>query len=211
MRTGAPWRDLPPSFGIWGTVYSRFRTWSKAGLFASILEALATAHADLEYVMVDSSSIRVHQDGARSHDPLAHALGRSRGGLTTKIHIACDALGYPLGFILTSGERGDATQAPALLRKHLKAKSFALLDCGYDSDAIRSLVVQEGGIAVIPQNPTRAAVLPFDKHLYKERHKVENLFQKLKRCRRIASRYEISPSLYAGMITLACICLWLLN
>lgn len=211
LRTGAPWRDLPSSFGIWETVYSRFRTWSKAGLFASILEALTKAQADCEYVMVDSTSIRVHQDGARSHDPFTHALGRSRGGLTTKIHMACDALGYPLGFILTSGERGDATQAIALLRNYMQPKSFVLMDCGYDSDAIRNFVVQEGGTAVIPQNPTRAGILPFDKHLYKERHKVENLFQKLKRFRRIASRYEIEPSHFAGMISLACICLWILN
>ncbi len=210
LRTGFPWRDLPPAFGFWKTVYGRFRIWSRSGLFASILAELTDSQADREYVMVDSTSIRVHQDGARSHDPFAHALGRSRGGLTTKIHMACDALGYPLGFILTGGERGDATQAIGLLRKYMQPKAFALMDCGYDSDAIRNFVVQEGGTAVIPQNPTRAGVLPFDKHLYKERHKVENLFQKLKRFRRIASRYEIKPALFAGMISLACICLWLL-
>lgn len=174
------------------------------------MKTLADVAADHEYVMVDSTSIRVHQDGAKSQDPFAHALGHSRGGLTTKIHMACDALGYPLGFILTGGERGDATQAIGLLRKYMQPNSFALMDCGYDSDAIRNFVVQEGGTAVIPQNPTRTGVLPFDKHLYKERHKVENLFQKLKRFRRIASRYEIKSALFAGMISLACICLWLL-
>jgi transposase len=192
LRTGSPWRDLPSVFGVWETVYCRFRRWARSGLFASILAELTDSQADREYVMVDSTSIRVHQDGARSHDPFAHALG------------------YPLGFILTGGERGDATQAMGLLRKYMQPKSFALMDCGYDSDAIRNFVVQEGGIAVIPQNPTRAGVLPFDKHLYKERHKVENLFQKLKRFRRIASRYEIKPALFAGMISLACICLWIL-
>lgn len=161
--------------------------------------------------MIDSTSIRVHQDGARSRDGmLRQSLGRSKGGLTTKVHMACDALGYPLGFILTGGERGDATQAIGLLRKYMQPKSFALMDCGYDSDAIRNFVVQEGGTAVIPQNPTRAGVLPFDKHLYRERHKVENLFQKLKRFRRVASRYEIKATHFAGMISLACICLWLL-
>jgi transposase len=191
-------------------VYSRFRTWSKNGLFYSILKAIQEPLADREYVMVDSTSIRVHQDGARSHNQLRHALGRSRGGLTTKVHMACDALGYPLGFILTGGERGDATQANALLGRWIEKGTHCLLDCGYDSDAIRDFIVQEGGVAVIPQNPTRAGVLPFDKFLYVERHKVENLFQKLKRFRRFASRYEINVSLFAGMITLACICVWIL-
>ncbi len=123
--------------------------------------------------------------------------------------MACDALGYPLAFILTSGERGDAPQATALLRKTLREGSACLMDCGYDSDAIRTWVVQSGGTAVIPQNPTRAAVLPLDKHIYKERHKIENLFQKLKRFRRVASRFEMKTAHYGAMLSLACLILWL--
>ena len=160
--------------------------------------------------MVDSSVVRAHQDSMRARRcKEAEAIGRSRGGLSTKIHMACDALGYPLAFILTSGERGDAPQANALLRKTMIVGSSYLMDCGYDSDTIRSYIMQAGGTAVIPQNPTRAGVLPFDKHIYKERHKVENLFQKLKRFRRIASRFEQKVHHYAAMLTIACLILWI--
>lgn len=160
--------------------------------------------------MVDSSVVKTHQDAMRSGEPEeAAAIGRSRCGLSTKIHMACDALGYPLAFILTGGERGDATQARALLRKTIREGSACLLDCGYDSDAIRTFIVQSGGIAVIPQHPNRAGVLVMDKHIYKERHKIENLFQKLKRFRRIASRFEMKTSHYAAMLSIACLFLWL--
>jgi hypothetical protein len=74
--------------------------------------------ADFEYVLVDSLVVKTHQDSMRWSEPKeASAIGRSRGGLSTKIHMACDALGYPLAFILTSAERGDALQASALQRK----------------------------------------------------------------------------------------------
>jgi transposase len=211
LRTSSPWRDLPPEFGPWKSVHTRFSTWTKNGLWTYILGYFKETQADAEYVMVDSSIVRVHQDAMRARRCKdAEAIGRSRGGQTTKIHMACDALGYPLAFIATSGERGDATQAIALLRRSIDNKTEAcLLDCGYDSDDIRSCIMQTDSTAVIPQNPTRTGVLPFDKHLYKERHKVENLFQKMKRYRRIASRFEMKVTHFAAMITLACIMIWI--
>ena len=210
LRTGSPWRYLPAEFGPWQSVYDRFNSWSKNGLWAWLLHAFQERLADLEYVMIDSTSIRVHQDASRAHrGQLVEAMGRSRGGLTTKLHMACDALGYPLAFIVTSGERGDATQAIGLLRHCLKQPSSCLMDGGYDSDAIREFIVQSSGAAVIPPNPSRASVLPFDKHLYKERHKAENLFQKLKRYRRISTRYEKSVVLFGAMVAMASVLIWL--
>ena len=180
------------------------------GLWDRLLAFFRRRLADYEYVMIDSSVVKAHQDSMRFAVPKdAAAIGRSRGGLSTKIHMACDALGYPLAFILTGGERGDAPQASSLLRRTMRKTSACLMDCGYDSDAIRTLVVQLGGTAVIPQNPTRAGILPFDKHLYKERHKIENLFQKLKRFRRIASRFEMKTAHFAAMLSLACLILWI--
>src|SRR5690606_39118567 len=102
LRTGAPWRDLPALFGPWQSVYDRFRAWTANGLWASILTGLSARARDEEYVMVDSTAMRVHAHGANPEGgQLAQAMGRSRSSLSTKIHLACDALGYPLGFILT--------------------------------------------------------------------------------------------------------------
>jgi transposase len=209
-RTGAPWRDLPEYFGSWKTVYSSFRRWSNNGLWQSILEQLAAMNADEEYLMIDSTSARVHQHASGPvGGQLAHAMGRSRAGLATKIHMACDALGYPLGFILTGANVSDFDQCKPLLKRHLKANCFAIMDKGYDSDSIRACVSQLGGIAVIALHPSRAQPPAFDEHLYRERHRIENLFAKLKAFRRIATRYDKLHSCFAAMLSLVCILIWL--
>jgi len=83
------------------------------------------------------------------------------------------------------------------------------MDKGYDSDAIRAYVNQLGGIAVIAVNSSRSIKPAFDEHLYRERHRIENLFAKLKAFRRIATRYEKLHSTFAAMLSLACILIWL--
>lgn len=210
MRTGAPWRDLPAGFGPWKSVYSAFRRWTGNGLWQALLTKLSAQHRDDEYLMIDSTSSRVHQHAAGPvGGHLAHAMGRSKASLSTKIHLACDALGYPLGFILTGANVSDFDQCKPLLNSHLQKNSFAIMDKGYDSDAIRAYVNQLGGIAVIAVNSSRAQKPPFDQHLYRERHRIENLFARLKAFRRIATRYEKLHATFAAMLLLACVLIWL--
>ena len=140
---------------------------------------------------------------------LAQAMGRSKASLSTKIHLAADALGYPLGFSLTGANVSDFDQAKPLLRSHLRPGASAIMDKGYDSDAIRAYVNQLGGVAVIALHPNRAQQPPFDEHLYYERHRIENLFARLKALRRIATRYEKLHATFAAMLALACILVWL--
>lgn len=175
-----------------------------------MLAGLSAALGDHEYLMIDSTCARVHQHAAGPvGGHLAQAMGRSKASLSTKIHLACDALGYPLGFILTGANVSDFDQCKPLLTSHLKANAFAIMDKGYDSDAIRAYVNQLGGVAVIAVNSSRAQKPDFDEHLYRERHRIENLFARLKSFRRIATRYEKLHSTFAAMVTLACILVWL--
>jgi len=90
LRTGSPWRDLPPEFGPWHRVYVRYNRWSHNGHWEAIFTALAQ-DPDLEWLMVDGSVTRVHQQGAPEKNQAQEAVGLSRGGLSTKIHAACDA------------------------------------------------------------------------------------------------------------------------
>ena len=160
--------------------------------------------------MIDSTAIRVHAHGANpAGGQTAQAMGRSRASLSTKIHLACDALGYPLGFILTGANVSDFDQCKPLLKAHVRKSSFALMDKGYDSDAIRAYVNQLGGVAVIALHPGRSQKPAFDEHLYRERHRIENLFSRLKSFRRISTRYEKLHSSFSSMLSLACILLWL--
>ncbi len=126
-RTGAPWRDLPERYGPWKTAHERLRKWTADGTWDRILEqvivkddSLGTLGDNVEFVIsVDSTSVQAHQHaaGARKKGGCAdriedlavdgECLGRSRGGLTTKIHLAVDVAGLPLAVILTPGQAGD--------------------------------------------------------------------------------------------------------
>ena len=96
IRTGIPWRDLPERFGDFKNIHRRFSRWAEKGLWTNLL-SLLTEDADEEYVMIDSTLVRAHQhsSGAVGRNPSDQAIGRSRGGLTTKIHARVDALGNP--------------------------------------------------------------------------------------------------------------------
>ncbi|MBC8002660.1 MAG: IS5 family transposase [Opitutaceae bacterium] len=210
LRTGAPWRDLPEIFDQWKSVYDRFRAWTGNGLWAAIWESLSQVNRDDEALMIDSTAMRVHAHGANpAGGQDAQAMARSRSSLSTKIHLACDALGYPLGFILTGANVSDFDQAKPLLRDHLQPAALAIMDKGYDSDTIRAYVTRLGGVAVIPPKANRASKPAFDGHVYRERHRIENLFARLKANRRIATRYEKLHSTFAAMVSLACILIWL--
>lgn len=114
------------------------------------------------------------------------ALGRSRGGLSTKIHVACDSHGNPLRFILTPGQASDFHQAVPLLKG---AQTGAVLaDKGYDAEYVRKEIESIGAQAVIPPKSNRKIQRFYDKELYKERNIIERMFNKMKHFRRIATR-----------------------
>jgi transposase len=90
LRSGAPWRDLPALYGPRTTCYNRFVRWRRAGIWDGIMPALTAAH-DAAVQMIDRSMVRVHQHAACIADSSNEAVGRSRGGLTSKLHVVVDA------------------------------------------------------------------------------------------------------------------------
>jgi transposase len=134
-------------------------------------------------------------------------LGRSRGGFSTKIHAVVDAKGRPLHVELTPGQQHEATVAVALVAK---AQGRALIaDSAYDAESIRNAAKARGMKVVIPSNPTRAVIRRYDKRLYRVRYHVECFFHRLKRSRRIATRYEKTACHYLAFLHLACALTWL--
>jgi transposase len=204
-RTGSPWRDLPEIFGSWNSVFTRFSRWSKKGVWDRLFAAMAD-DPDFEYIMTDSSIVRVHQHAAgKKGGPEARAIGRSRGGLTTKIHAVVDALGNPLRFILTPGQINDITQAEALIAD--LAPDHVLADKGYDAKAFRSVIQNQGAVPVIPPRKTSPQVA-CDYVLYCERNLVERFFQKIKHFRRIATRYEQTSGAFMAMLAIVSAFIW---
>jgi len=135
------------------------------------------------------------------------ALGRSRGGFGTKVHVAVDALGNPVALHLSPGQDADVTHAKTLLGEMEPAA--VLGDKGYDSDALAATIAERGAEVVIPPKKNRVAPREYDKTLYKERNKVERCVGLLKQFRRVATRYEKTARNFLGMVTLAALAIWL--
>jgi transposase len=207
LRSGAPWRDLPENFGPYTTCYNRFVRWRRAGVWDQLMNAL-TAGYDAAVQMIDTSVMRVHQHGACIAANSEQLMGRSRGGLTTKIHAVVDTSGLPVRVALTTGEAHDNRLVLTLL-SGLKSGAMLLADRGFDADWIRGLVTQRGAWANIPPKCNRKEPICFSPYLYRARNLIERFFNKIKHCRRIATRYDRLAANYLAFLQLASIRLWL--
>jgi transposase len=206
LRSGAPWRDLPETFGPYTTCYNRFVRWGRAGVWDQIMDALAAMHDAVQ--MIDTSIVRVHQHGACIAGNNQQHMGRSRGGLTTKIHAVVDTNGLPVQIGLTPGETHD-NQLCSVLLSELRPQTMLLADRGYDADWIRAFASDQGAWANIPLKRNRKEAICFSPYLYRARNLVERFFNKIKQCRRIATRYDKLAANYLAFIKLASIRIWL--
>ncbi|WP_414471476.1 IS5 family transposase [Microvirga sp. M2] len=207
LRSGAFWQHLPERYGKWKSVHARFTRWTKAGVWEQVFAELIKDR-DNHYLMLDTTLVRVHQQAAAGKGgPATQALGRSRGGLTTKIHMICDGLGRPLRFLLSAGQRHDCLGAKALL-DGFQARSV-LADRAYDTNELRQTIAAMGAEAVIPSSRSRKQPIAHDATAYKLRNRIERCFNKLKHCRRFATRYDRRACHFLAFIHLAAIMLWL--
>ncbi len=224
LRTGAPWRDVPGRFGRWTTIYSRFRRWTTRGVWQRIFEALLRqadqeGRLDWSKHVVDGTIVRAHVSAAGAKGGhQREALGRCRGGFSTKIHLRAEGNGKPFAFVLSGGERheaaffNDLVQQGAVRRAgrgRPRTRPGTLVgDRGYSYDRIRRFLWRRGIRVVIPRRRDQRPGLDFDSTTYRERNRVERLVGQLKRFRRVATRYEKRAASYLGLLTVVAILLW---
>jgi transposase len=129
-------------------------------------------------------------------------IGRTKGGLNTKLHAVTDAKGRPLRFFMTAGQVSDHTGAAALLSS-LPAADWLIADRGYDADRFREALKDKGLRPCIPGRKSRGKTVLYDKRRYKRRNRIEIMFGRLKDWRRVATRYDRYPKVFLSAVALA--------
>ncbi|WP_431684107.1 IS5 family transposase [Kitasatospora sp. KL5] len=241
LRTGSAWRDVPERYGSWQTLYTRFRRWALDGTFSRMLrqvQAEKDAAGDIDWlVSVDSTIVRAHRHAAGGkRGPSTgtkrgdRALGRSRGGLSTEVHLACDGRGRPLGFVLTGGNRNDCTRFEAVMAdirvprvgpgRARTRPDHVVADKGYGSRRIRAYPRGRGIRHTVPERADQALNRlnrgtpggrppGFDRRIYRLRNVVERWFNRLEQWRGPATRYDKTRESYRAAVTIASILLWI--
>ena len=212
LRTGAPWRDLPERFGRWHTVYQRFRRWTVKGVMVKVFALCIERNP--KSVMVDGTFAKLHQHGAgarrNGRDPAesrrTQKIGRSSGGLSTKLIAVVDGAGQAVRFILAAGNRHEGP---------LMVEAIAGIDAGeviadkaYGSNANRKFLSDRGIAATIPSRSHVIKPAAYDAEKYRTRHLVENLFADIKHFRGVATRYCKTASSFESFVNMA---VWIVN
>ena len=181
LKTGCQWRYLPSCYGKANTVFKAFRRWSATGLFYKLFKRLIQ-RADTEWISIDATHVRAHQSSAGAVGGGHQNIAKSIGGNSSKIHLAVDAHGNPLEFLVGDGITHDIKIAPMLLQLlDLKDTEFLNADKGYDSKEFRNLAYTKGVRANIQRKKNaRTSNSHMDWLIYQARHVVKNTFANLK-------------------------------
>ena len=208
LRSGAPWADLPERYGPRTTVYNRFNRWRKAGVWDRLMDAIVenSRRRGSDDRHLHRARPPAGRDGKKGGQD--RCLGRSRGGLTTKIHALVDKKGRPIKLKLTAGQASDVASAPELIAD-LPEDAMLIADKGYDANALREAVAERGAWANIPPKANRKDPICFSKYLYKARNLIERFFNKIKHFRRIATRYDKLAENFLAALKLAAVRIWL--
>jgi transposase len=193
------------------SVWKQFRRWCESGAWDLLLQALADSGGALGMLqMIDSTIIvRAHRCAAgEKTEEQNQALGRSRGGFSTKIHVRCNAAGLPIGIVLSEGEAHDVTAHDGLMQQRDSDPGAMLADKGYDSDAIRLDLLDSGATLEIPTKSDRKGQYSVSRPLYALRSRIECFIGHLKEQRHIATRYDNLATSCIGFVLLGCIRIW---
>ena len=211
LKSGCRWCDCPPEYGPHTTIYNRFVRWAHRGVWERLFRELAQRGRSAKTQMIELDAYQGAPLGlGRKRGEQKQAIGRSRGGRNTKIHAIADAKGRLLSILLSGGEAHDCPPAQRLIRR-IKASRKLLGDKAYDSADLRQWLKDRGTKPVIPNRSNRKQPFSFDKRSYKQRHRIENAFGRLKDFRRIATRYDrLARNFLASVCLVAAIVWWIL-
>ena len=184
------------------TAYNMFRRYCRSGVWDRVLVFLVSQDPDLEAAMADATIVKAHRTSMSMAAGVGkeRAIGRSRGGPTTKLHTLSDAQECPFSFHLTGGNVSDYNGFRELI-KIMPPVAHLVADRGYDADWIRNGLEKMGIQPCIRGRRHRKRKIDFDEDLYKTRHRIENAFAKLREWRHVALRVHRCPKIFLGVVT----------
>lgn len=205
-RNGLRRRDGPRKYGPHKTLYNR---WSDKGIFVRIMTGLAAGHGEKSTVMIDATYLKANRTATSMGVKRGggRLIGRTKGGMITKLHAICDSNGHPLDLFVTTGQVSDYICARPLL-KGLPQVEWLLGDRGYDADWLREGLKDKGIRACIPGRKQRKVNVKHDKRRHRGRNRFEIMFGRLKDWRRVATRYDRCPKVFLSAIALAAIVIY---
>ena len=204
IATVSAWRQLPEFYGKWTTIYSRFRRWSKLGISEKIFRIFTKRVNKKCYAMIDSTYVKAHRTAASMtcSDALRN-IGRSHGDLTTKIYLLCNEASLPMDFLITGGEVHDVKPAPELVARN---KMMGLIaDRAYGSSRLRELLAKLKREICMPAKSNAKIKVPHDQNIYKKRHRIENMFARIKDLKGLALRTNRCAHTFASFVSLGLI------
>ena len=207
LRTAVAWRDLPACYGPWESVYTRWRRWCAVGLWQEILRRLS--HRAVGRVrFIDGSHVKCHQFATNpAGGQPAQAIGRTKGGLNTKIAALVEGRGRLMAGVIAPGQVYEVEAAAPLL-ENLR-RILLVGDKGFDSDALRQQMLAQGCLASVPPRSGRRSPAWFHRGFYRQRHKIENFFQRIKIYKRVSTRYEKLALTFLNFVLMAAVFDWL--
>ncbi len=201
LKSGGRWRDLPARYGNWNSIYHKFRLWCSLGLFDRLLKVINADAKDATLLEIDSTFCKVHQSACSARKN--QAIGVSRGGKNTKVHVLINERMQLLKVILTGGQVHDSEPAIELLKGvTLKGKTI-LADKAYSCEQIRFFIAEHGAFACIPDKVNFKTKHDFNSCLYKQRNIVERFFQRIKNFRHVAFRFDKLALCFENFVLLA--------
>jgi transposase len=184
---GCKWRGVPKRSGNWHTIYTRMNRWSKSGVLDLVFEQLQREQI-----------VRIRRP---------QAIGKSRGGWTTKIHMVAADARTAISFALSPGQASDTIEGRKLLGGigPLPAPLHLIMDRAYEDNETLQLALDFGFIPVVPPRPQRLEPWQYDKAMYRRRNEIERLFRRLKGLRRIFSRFDKLDLMFLAFLHFALI------
>lgn len=208
LVTGSQWNQLPERFGKWNSVYRFHNRWAHRGVFTFLLAAIAGEENQDEFKIIDATHVKVHQDACRHPQPAdQRGLGKTKGGRNSKLNACVNLKGKALFILLRPGNEHEILTAREVLGE--VAGRVVLADLGYDSDKLREQIKADGGVAIIPGKKNRKEPVFYLPEIGRQRRVVENFFARIKRHRRVNTRYDRLAETYMAFVSLAAIADWI--